>query len=136
MRFRKSAPPWLWLVLVVLAAGCDDAPNRPDPITIDIAGNAAAAGPTGFTNHTFTSDRRGIATVRLAWTTGDLDFAATVASCNTNPFECGTRVQSQDAGTLVETLTFGVTEGEVIRLWVINFAAPTGHPYTIEVRLE
>jgi hypothetical protein len=133
MRFRRLVSP-LWLALVVLATGCETTPVQPDPVTINLAGNAGAANV--FTSHTFTSDRRGIATVTLRWTTGDLDFFATVAACNTDPFTCGTRVQSQAEGTTTETLTFGVTEGEVMRLWVRNFSAPAGHPYTIEVLLE
>jgi hypothetical protein len=125
----------LWLALAVIAAGCDNAITRPDPVDLaPINGNAAAV--SGLTNHTFTSDRRGVATVTLTFAVGDLDLFATVAACNTNPFACGTRVQSQLGGNATEVLTFGVTEGEVIRLWVLNFASPAAHPYTIAVRLE
>jgi hypothetical protein len=125
---------WFWIVLIVFVAGCEDTPNRPDPITINIGGNAP--GVNAFNSHTFTSDRRGIATATLRWTSGDLDFFATVAACNSNPFICGSRVRALSGGTIVETVTFGVTEGEVVRLWVLNFATPVGQGYTIEVVLE
>jgi hypothetical protein len=134
MRLRRVSPRWLWLVLVVLAAGCDNTVTRPDPITIDLNGSTGAA--PSFTNHTFTSDRRGIARVTLRWTTGDLDFFATVGSCTTDPFTCGSRVQAETVNTTEEVITFGVTDQEVIRLWVLNFSAPAAHAYTIEVRLE
>jgi hypothetical protein len=134
---RLPLPRFLCLLtvpLLALVAACDNDPTRPDPITLDFAGTAAAVGQ--FTQHDFTSDRRGIATATLRWTTGDLDFAASANTCNTSPFTCLVRVFSVAGAGTSEVLKFGVTENEVFRLWILNFNAPLNHPYTIEVVLE
>lgn len=136
---RRRSLSWMSLTLIVLATGCDSPIEPGDPQTINVAGNTVVA--PGFTNHTITASRRGVATATLRFTTGDLDFFITATACTTGPVAiannvCTPRVFS-DAGTgTSEQLTIGMIEGETAKLWVQNFIGPTGQGYTIEVVVQ
>jgi hypothetical protein len=127
-----------WLLACVCglsAAGCDDGPTRPsEPEIVNFSGTA---GVGAFVTHALTSTRRGIATATLTWSTTavDLDFFVTAASCTTSPFACSTRANSQLTGGTSEQLTFGIVDGEPMKLWVRNFAGAAQN-YTITVSIE
>jgi hypothetical protein len=124
----------LSFVILLPLAGCEEGPVRPsDPVTVTFSGTAATQ---GLSSHTFTSDRRGIATAVLTWSTGavDLDLYATAAPCG-NPFACERRVTSEAINTTTEIVTFGVDDDEDIILWVFNFAG-AAQGYSISLTLE
>jgi hypothetical protein len=117
------------------AAGCDDTPTRPsEPEVFNFSGTA---GVGAIVSHTLTPTRRGIATATLTWSTTavDLDFFTTASTCTTSPFACSTRVSSQRTNTTSEQLTFGIVDGESMKLWVQNFAGAAQN-YAIVVSIE
>ena len=132
---RVSASLPLLVLLTVFAAGCEDDPNGPsDPFTQSIQGNINTG---GLNSHTFTSDRRGIATVTLTWSTTavDLDLYTTANSCTTSPFACTLRVFSENVSSSSEEVILGVVQGETIKLWVNHFGGGS-QAYTINVSIE
>ena len=128
---------WSLSVLILLSAGCKESPIRPgEPVTMTFSGTVNVG---GLLSHTFTSDRRGIATAVLTWASGgvDLDFYVTDASCTTNPFDpnCPTRVFADAASGTTERLIFGVVNAENLKLWVSHFAGGSQN-YTINLTIE
>jgi hypothetical protein len=119
-----------------VASACDKVESPLDPSESTPVSSAPTAGGIGsLTTHLITFDRRGIATARLQFTTGNLDFYVTSPTCTTNPFSCPNRAFAQSTSGTLEQLRVGVTEGETLKFWVENRITASQN-YSITVRVE
>lgn len=154
-RLGRAVAGAILLVAAATSARCDSA-NGPACLATDPAcafsqtlqgTSSATEAPSqaSLTTQTLTSDRRGIATVTLSWANAstDLDFFATLPTCTTSPFDaaCGPPANvniafSQASTGTTEVLTFGMTKGQTMTLWIQQVSGPASVPYSIAVTIQ
>jgi len=133
----------LTVLFATSAATCSTVttPTPAAPFTTTLNGTSVVN--FGLTSQLLTSDRRGIATVTLTYGTAasELDFFATPTTCTAGPFSDSTPPCPFGNGFLqsnatTKVLTFGVTQGQVVKLWIQQVSGAAAQAFSIAVSIQ
>ena len=112
-------------------AGPSESPSQ-DTLT----GNVVAY---GFSQHAYTTPRAGQLRAVLSWPNGaiDLDLYLTDATCDAYPpLHCSSLANAATPSGISETMTFKVTAGQPVKLWIDNFHLTLPSDYTIQLTIQ